>query len=283
MIQPLILITNDDGLDSPGLAAAAAALDPLGELLIVAPRTQQTGMGRSRSQGHGLDGRITAGQIGLNGRVWPAYAANATPANCVLHGLLELAARPVNLVVSGINYGENIGSSVTMSGTIGAALEGGHMGVPSLAVSLELASTDDYYTHLEGIDFQTAAHFTHFFARRLLAEPLPADVDLLKVEVPVTATPDTAWVVTRQDRLNYYYPRPAVRSDLATEDGIFLPNVAKGRYTDNDTDAYALAYGLVAVTPLSIDLTSRTSMDNLAVLLYDEEDQWEEPPIDLST
>lgn len=267
MDKPLILLTNDDGIDSPGLAALAAAVDPLGELLIVAPLWQQTGMGRSRTQRHGLDGCISAQQVAYDGRGWPGYAANATPANCVIYAVRELADRPVDLVISGINYGENVGNSVTMSGTVGAAMEAADLGIPALAVSLELPETADYYAHLDNVDFSAAGAFARQFASLLLAHELPADVDLLKIEVPTSATLETGWVVTRQDRLNYYDSFPAARRDRSTEPGIFEHTVAKGRFNAPGTDAHALAHGLVAVTPLSTDLTSRTCLDDLATLL----------------
>ena len=86
MTKPLIMITNDDGIDSPGLAAAAAALDPLGELLIVAPHTQQSGMGRSMPNTN--QGRLYPATIKANGQTWPGYGAEAAPAQAVQHGTL---------------------------------------------------------------------------------------------------------------------------------------------------------------------------------------------------
>jgi 5'-nucleotidase len=271
MTKPLILLTNDDGLDSPGLAAAAAAVASLGDLLIVAPRWQQTGMGRSRTQRYGLDGCITAQKVCHNGEVWDGYAVNATPANCVLYGARELATRPVDLVISGINYGENVGNSVTMSGTVGAAIEAAYLDIPALAVSLEIDAGGGYYEHVDGTDFGAAAVFTRLFAERLLAHTLPADVDLLKIEVPAAATASTAWAMTRQDRLNYYDAFPAARSDYASDPGVFDYTVAKGRYSAPGTDAHALAQGLVAVTPLSVDLTSRIGLDELSDLLRNKQ------------
>ena len=123
MKAPLILLTNDDGVHSPGLAAAAEALEPLGDLLIVAPQVQQTSMSRSRSQNQFVDGTITETVVDHGDRSWPAYSIKATPALAVVHAVKEIADRDIALAVSGINYGENVGSCVTVSGTIGAALE----------------------------------------------------------------------------------------------------------------------------------------------------------------
>src|SRR5512136_2123903 len=158
MTQPLILLTNDDGIASPGLAAAAAGLAPLGELLIVAPATQQTSMGRSRTQQGDLDGRLFRTCVTYGEQSWPGVGAHATPALTVEHGLRELASRPVSLVVSGINYGENVSTCVTVSGTLGAAFEAAERGIPALAFSLE-TGVMRYYDHDAQVDFTAAMHF----------------------------------------------------------------------------------------------------------------------------
>jgi 5'-nucleotidase len=266
MDRPLILLTNDDGILSPGLAAAAAALDHLGELLIVAPRIQQTSMSRSRSQQHGSDGRLFPAEVIYKGRRWSGYAANASPALAVEHAVQEIANRRIDLAVSGINYGENVGSCVTVSGTIGAAIEAAERGIPAIAVSLEIYGTD-YHSHDVEIDFSVAAYFTELLARRMLAEPMPEDVDVLKLEVPASATRDTRVVLTRQDKISYYMPYMDKREDLFAGPATLKHTPSKGKFTKTGTDAYALANQLVAITPLSIDLTSRVQMQTLSKLL----------------
>ena len=263
---PLILITNDDGIDSSGLAAVAAALDPLGELLIVAPRTQQTSMGRSRSQEEGRDGRLFKREIVHGDKAWPAFAANATPALTVDHGLQQLAERPVALVVSGINYGENVGSCVTVSGTIGAALEAADHGIPAIAASLEFDHTGPHDGH-PALNFAVAAHFVRLFAEKMLNKRMPDDVDLLKIDVPASATVESPWMVTHQDSLAYYQPRVEQGRDAFQGENIFAHWQQKGRYNEEGSDAYALAQGVVSVTPLSLNLTSRTSLADLSELL----------------
>jgi len=262
MIRPLILISNDDGITSPGLAAVAAALDPLGELLIVAPASQQTSMGRSRSQQEGRDGKLWRTRVHYGSQSWDGVAANATPALSVEHGIQELATRPVDLVVSGVNYGENVGTCVTVSGTVGAALEAAERGIPAMAVSLEMEASH-YYEHDESVDFGAAMHFVHFFAARILGNSFPPDVDVLKIEIPASATPETDWVVTTQDKLSYYTPVMPKRGQLFGEQGRITHIVAKGEFSREGTDAHAMAKGIVSVTPLSLDLTSRTSLDKV--------------------
>lgn len=263
MERPYILVTNDDGIDSPGLAAVAEALDSLGELLIVAPRVQQTSMGRARSQLGDRDGRLFARTIKIGRKNWPAYAANATPAMAVEHGIQELASRRVDLVVSGINYGENVGSRVTVSGTIGAALEAADNAIPAIAASLELMNTD-YHEYHQEIDFTVAAHFVRLIAQLMLGKELPHDVDLLKIEVPVSATTETPWVVTRQDKFAYYQPVIQERADRFKGPGYFDHFPQKGKFSAEGTDAHAQAQGLVSVTPMSLDLTARVGLDDIS-------------------
>ncbi|MDH3942758.1 MAG: 5'/3'-nucleotidase SurE, partial [Anaerolineae bacterium] len=133
--KPRILLTNDDGIDSPGIWAAAEALSELGYVWVVAPREQSSGAGRSMP-GHS-DGIITMQKMVVHGKEWPVYAVGGTPAQTVQHAILEIINGVPDLVVAGINYGTNFGTGVTVSGTVGAALEGVTHGIPSMAVSLE--------------------------------------------------------------------------------------------------------------------------------------------------
>lgn len=266
MSKPLILVTNDDGIESPGLAAAVTALEPLGELLIVAPLKQQTSMSRSRSQQGGQDGRLYRKTVQAGEKTWDGVAANATPALTVEHAVWEIATRPIDLVVSGINYGENVGSCVTVSGTIGAALEAAERGLPALAVSLEL-DVAEYHVYDTSINFDAAIHFTRFFAERMLKQAMPDDVDVIKLEVPAHATTEAEWMVARQDKFSYYKPNFGKREELFGEAGLEAKHIpSKGQYSDTDTDTYALAKGIVSITPLSLDLTSRVNLGDLQTL-----------------
>ncbi len=261
--RPLILLTNDDGYDSPGLLAAAAALMAVGELLIVAPLVQQSGMGRSWPISTGV---IHRRRVGVDGLSFPAYAVEGSPAQAVAHALLELAPRRPDLAVAGINFGENMGFAVTSSGTVGAAMEAAIGGVPSMAVSLEMDKAF-FKTHSEHVDFGTAAHFTQVFAELLLrARPLPPDVDLLKIDVPRDATPETPWEITRQSRQRYFVALPPTRRELS--EPVQVDYRVDPSRSKPGSDVHTLAYRRrISVTPLSVDLTSRTSRRKLRQLL----------------
>src|SRR5512143_421400 len=192
MSRPQILLTNDDGIRSPGLWAAAAALAPLGYVTVAAPEEQSSGMGRSLPSTS--SGIIRKQTLMVNGQEWTVHAVSGSPAQAVLHGALEIMPQRPSLVVSGINYGENVGLGITISGTVGAAMEAAGLGFPALAVSLQV-ETQYHLTHSEDIDFSTAAYFTAYFAERLLTKKFPPEIHLLKVEVPTHATPETGWQI----------------------------------------------------------------------------------------
>jgi 5'/3'-nucleotidase len=157
---------------------------------------------------------------------------------------------------------------VTISGTIGAALEGASLGIPALAVSLETAQ-EHHYSLSDEVDFSTAAYFTAYFGRSSLNQRLPADVDVVKVDVPCDATPQTPWTITRLSRRRYFEPLPPERTAWDS------PAKVGYRYAGDEqnlpgTDAYALrVQRLVSVTPLSLDLTSRVEFGELEAVFRD--------------
>lgn len=259
MARPLILLVNDDGILSPGLAASAAALDPLGDLLIVAPREQQSGMGRSMPGS--TTGSLIEMTVSAYGHTWKAYSADASPAQAVQHAVLELADRQIALAVSGINYGENVGSGITVSGTVGAALEAAAHGIPSLAVSLQ-TEISQHVNNDDSVDFEAAIHFTRLFAARWLCSERLPDVDAIKIDIPQHATSQTPWQITRVERRAYFRPVRPQRVGLEDEAPIGY-EVSPDAGVDQDTDAAVLRAGVISVTPLSLDITSRIRPDSV--------------------
>ena len=263
--QKQILLTNDDGIRSPGLWAAAEALAHLGYVTVAAPREQSSGMGRSLPGNS--DGRIQIETLTVHGQEWRVHAVGGSPAQAVLHGVLEIMSAPPDLVVSGINYGENIGTGVTISGTVGAALEAASLGIPALAVSLQ---TDQRYhlSYSREVDFSAAAHFTSFFGKFLLDKQFPTDVQVLKLEVPSDASPETDWEIARLSRQRYYDPVQAKRESWETAGTVGYREAAAPENEPADTDLFVVRKKRrVAVTPLSLDLTSRVDLADLDRLL----------------
>ena len=262
---PQILLTNDDGIGSPGLWAAAQALSELGFVHVVAPRGQSSGAGRSLPGTS--DGIIQTLQVTVNGQSWMVYAVGGTPAQSVLHAILEVLPGYPDLVVSGINYGENVGNGITISGTVGAALEAAANGIPALAVSLE-TETQHHYSYSEKVDFSAAAHFSAYFGRILLEKRLPEDVDVLKVDVPSNATPQTPWAVTHVSRRRYFEPLVPQRSSWETPAGVGYRQVDDHRDDSPESNSYALRVRrIVSVTPISLDMTSRVNLGEFESLL----------------
>ena len=265
MEGPQILLTNDDGIKSPGLWAAASALSEIGFVHVVAPQDQLSGMGRSFPRT--FDGTIQVHDMTVNGKQWRVYAVGGSPAQTVLHAVLEILPKPPDLVVSGINYGENLGTGITASGTVGAALEAATMGIPSIAISLE-TEMHHHLSYSEEVNFSTAAHFAVYFGRLLLDKHFPPDVDVVKVDVPCDATSKTPWVVTRLSRIQYFEPIIPERSswDVPATMGYTLGgDPAKDEI---DSDVYALRVKrCISVTPLSLDLTSRVDLADIEQIL----------------
>lgn len=261
--RPLILVTNDDGIDSPGLLATVEAVLPLGEVIVAAPHEQQTGAGRSFKPL--TDRQIYPHDMTVAGQEIAAYSIASTPAYVTLIALLDLVPRRPDLVVSGINYGANIGNGVTISGTVGAALEAAADRVPALAVSLD-TPVIYHHSHSTEVDFSVAGHFTRYFAERVLAGPaLPFDVDILKIDVPAEATIETDWRLTRVSRERFLYndPTPSEHRGKLVHT-TYGPRIDAATL-EPDSDILAVMVDhVVSVSPMSLDLTSRTDLQSLA-------------------
>ena len=263
--RPQILLTNDDGILSPGLWAAAAALSRLGFVTVTAPREQSSGAGRSLPSTS--DGIIEEKRVQVNGQEWTVFSIGGTPAQTVLHGVLEVMKKKPDLVVSGINYGENVGTGITISGTVGAAMEGASLGIPALAVSLE-AEAQYHLTYSEEMSFVVAAEFAARIARLLLKKKFPPDVDLLNMNVPSDASVDTSWQLTRMSRQRYYQSLAPVRASWSERAIIGYREAGEFEQEPEDTDVYVLRKKrMVSVTPLSLDLTSRVDFAELDRLM----------------
>ena len=265
--KPHILLTNDDGIRSPGLWAAAASLSEIGYVTVAAPRDQSSGMGRSLPNTSA--GTIHKELVQVNGQEWTVYAVAGSPAQAVLHAILEIMLEKPALVVSGINYGENVGTGITISGTVGAAMEGASLGFPSLAVSLE-ADPKYHLSYSDDMDFSAAAHFTKVFAQKMLDNKLSEEVDLLKVDVPSDATKETAWQMTRLSRQRYYEPTPPERSSWDQPAVAGYKECAGLETEKEDTDVYIMRKKrMVSVTPISLDMTARVNLAEFEKQLRD--------------
>ena len=236
----LILVTNDDGVHAPGLAALAEAMEPLGEVWVVAPEREQSACGHALT----LHRPLRPHQWGER-----RFALNGTPSDCVNLGVLGfLPERPV-LVASGVNHGSNLGDDVTYSGTVSAAMEGTLLGVPSVAVSL-----------MDGGDVAMAARVARLVAMRVLVEGLPAKT-LLNVNVPREAPRGI-----RFTRLGHrvYAGKVVEQNDPRGRVHYWLGGGPPEWEALEGTDMGAVHEGFVAVTPLHMDLTNHRALAVMA-------------------
>ena len=246
-----ILITNDDGVASPGLLAVYEAVKSLGEAIIVAPATQQSAVGRSMT----LFEPLRVEMITLPGTV--AYAVNGTPTDSVVIGMyVVMADKRPDLVISGINIGENLSAeAATTSGTIGAALEAANQGIPAIAVSMHvLDEADKFATAVRARDFAVGQRVIRTLAEHVLEHGMPEGVDVLNVNVPASATEDTPVVVTRLARRMYntlvhHRQDPRGRSYYWV-DGTVIEDAPPG------TDLHTVhQLKQISITPMSLDMT----------------------------
>lgn len=256
---PKILITNDDGVHSPGILAAIDAVSSFADVLVVAPVSQQTAMGRAYRGNP--DASLVETTLAVRGVPFRAFSCDASPARTIDHGLTVLSGYQPDFIISGINYGENLGSSITSSGTVGAAMEAAHRGIPSIAVSLE-TPVDTHLTYSEQ-DWTAATHFLKHFTLRAIEEGFPTGIDLLKIDVPCSASIECPWRVTRLSHNSYYRTNlssPSMESCL--KDYEITKGLVHGE--PEDTDIYAIAVDkVVSVTPLRLDFTAHGSMRDL--------------------
>lgn len=240
----LILVTNDDGIYSPGLAALAERLTSIARVVVVAPDRERSAVGHSLT----LHSPLRAEEIR------PGYfSVDGTPTDCVnlgIHGLLD--ARP-SLVVSGINKGGNLGDDITYSGTVSAAMEATLMGVPAFAVSY----TGNSFT---SADFAVASDFSLLLARRILERSLPSDT-FLNVNVPPGKP--TGVSLTRQGKRNYSDVVVA-KTDPRGRIYYWIGGGELGFEDEPGTDFHVVHRGGISVTPLHLDLTNYRSFETLA-------------------
>jgi 5'-nucleotidase len=236
-----ILVTNDDGITSPGLHALYLAMAELGEVTIVAPDAEQSAVGHAITTLTPL--RIKEVKL-VDGT--PGYAVNGTPADSVRLAILSICSNPPDLVVSGINLGPNVATNVIYSGTVSAATEARILRIPSIAVSIA--------TFKDPI-WDTPATFARQLAADVLAHGLPDKV-LLNINVPNLPLDKVKGIrVTRQGNSGYK-ERYETRSDPRSVPYYWQAGTYSMSDVDEETDALAVDRGYVSVTPVSFDLTA---------------------------
>lgn len=253
-MKPLILVSNDDGVLSPGLLALADALAPLGDVLVSAPRYQQTGMGRSYPRSDTL-GIIEEFPAVIGGKEIMTYGVHGSPAFAVAFGVLELCDRKPDLCVCGINYGENLGLNLTCSGTLGAAMEADSHGIPALAVSRRVPFALQHVSDFPELDWEVEKAFTTRFVAALLEEGMGEGVSIWNLNFPEVTKPDTELRLTRQSWESAFHFRRPQRTDRTTPHRLSA-DFFLGEHLEPADDTYAVYIDeVVSATPLTWDCT----------------------------
>lgn len=239
----LILLTNDDGIQSHGLQALAEQVGKLGEVVVVAPDRERSAVGHALT----LHAPLRAHEYRQN---W--WAIDGTPTDCVSLGIHELVKSQTDLVISGINRGANLGDDITYSGTVAAAMEATLMGVPAFAISLDAPD----FSH-DG--FAWAARVAVDIVQTLREHTLPADT-FLNVNVP-SGRPK-GLQMTRQGK-RIYEGAVVCNSDPRGNNYYWIGAGELGFQDLDGTDFNAIQAGHVSVTPLHLDLTNYAALERL--------------------
>jgi len=245
----LILLTNDDGIFAPGLAAMERALRAFAEVAVVAPATEQSGVGHAIT----FLTPLTAKEV-FDGSRRRGWAVDGSPADAVKLGISEFCPRRPDLVVSGVNSGLNAGINVLYSGTVAAAIEGAFFGITSIAVSLE------WHDHA---DYERAAGIGAAVIRQLL-ERRPTPGSLFNVNIPTSALAGGAELRVVPMSVARYGEAFERRVDPRGRSYWWATNDPPPPPSPLESDVTALAAGHVTLTPLDYDLTHRGSLDTLA-------------------
>lgn len=249
-ISMYILITNDDGYQSPGLAALRRALAPLGEVAVVAPDRNWSAAGHYRKLFDPM--RAWPGAL-IDGS--PALICDGTPADCVALAALGLLPQRPDLVVSGINLGANLGSDLLYSGTVAAAMEGIIHGMPAIAVSQNGA-------HQGWGDFGAAEAAVATIVAGVRQNSLPEGV-LLNVNVPALPADQVRGIAVARLGQRTYRDELVVREDPRGRPYYWINGAEPEDLHEEGTDVAAVAGGYVSLTPVHMDLTSHHWLDEL--------------------
>jgi 5'-nucleotidase len=240
-----ILLTNDDGISAPGLAALKKAMSALGEVFVVAPDREQSAVGHALT----LHRPLRAIKIGLN-----IFTVDGTPTDCVNLGIHSLLSFQPDIVVSGINRGANMGDDVTYSGTVSAAMEATLMGIPAIAISL--ATTG------EGEHYNAAAAFAVRLVEKVRRNGLPDDT-FLNVNVPDLPSGKLLPPLITNQGKRTYEGTIVDKVDPRGRNYYWIGTVDLKFRDIEGSDYYAVSRGHISITPLHLDLTNHHSLEKL--------------------
>lgn len=249
MSKAKIFVTNDDGIDSPGIHALVKALKEIADVWVVAPDRQQSAVGHAMT----LSDPLRVHEFQRDGEMF-GHAVSGTPSDCVKLALSSLLPEKPDLVVSGINHGRNTAVNILYSGTVSAATEATLSGIKSLAVSHE--------SHTYDVDMSVAAEYAKILALRLLDTEIPGGT-LINMNVPDGRKEDIKGIKVVRHADTVWKDKYEMRTDPFNRDYYWFAGEYKIIHDDPDTDDRALHDKYVAVTPIHYDITNYKFMNNI--------------------
>ena len=248
--RPLILVTNDDGINAPGIRTLISVMNTIGDVVVVAPDSPQSGKGHSIT----LDATLYVDSVNLNEGPQKEYNCSGTPADCVKLAIREILGRRPDLCVSGINHGSNASINVIYSGTVSAAVEAGIEGIPAIGFSLL-----DYSWNA---NFEASKPYIKTISEQVLLQGLPNGV-VLNVNIPNLPQKDIKGIkICRQARANWVEEFDK-RKNPQGKDYYWLTGKFVNLDGGEDTDEWALENGFVSVVPIKFDLTAHHFIQEL--------------------
>ena len=250
--KPLILVTNDDGINAPGIRFLIDIVNDFGDVVVVAPDSPQSGMGHAIT----INNTLYCEPIIINkNEPQSEYSCSGTPADCVKIAVNEILKRKPDLCVSGINHGSNSSINVIYSGTMSAAVEAGTHGIPAIGFSL--------------LDYSLDADFTYSkeFVRRIISECLNNGVPkgvVLNVNIPKISNNELKGIKICRQANGVWEEKFDKRTNPLGREYYWLSVKFVNKDPGEDTDEWALENGYVSITPTQYDLTAHQAIKNIS-------------------
>ena len=250
MERPLILVTNDDGINAPGIRTLISIMKDIGDIVVVAPDSPQSGMGHAIT----INSTLHSSRITPKDSEITEYSCSGTPADCVKLAINELMPRKPDLCVSGINHGSNSSINVIYSGTMSAAIEAGIEGVPAIGFSLL-----DYRWNA---DFEQSKNFISMITLNALNNGIPKGV-VLNVNIPSVMKSDIKGVKICRQAMAYWIEEFDKRKNPLGQEYYWLTGKFINEDLGEDTDEWALNNNFISIVPVKFDLTAHHAIKDL--------------------
>ena len=250
MKRPLILVTNDDGINAPGIRTLISVIKDIGDVIVVAPDSPQSGMGHAIT----INSTLHSSRITPKNSEIIEYSCSGTPADCVKLAINELMPRKADLCVSGINHGSNSSINVIYSGTMSAAIEAGIEGVPAIGFSLL-----DYSWNA---DFSQSKDFIRNITLNALNNGIPKGV-VLNVNIPAVKKSDIKGVKICRQAKAYWVEEFDKRKNPLGQEYYWLTGKFVNKDQGEDTDEWALKNNYISIVPVEFDLTAHHAIQDL--------------------